>query len=296
MIDKFYNDINKIKGAKIYKDVNVKNDTNMKIDTLFSYKIEIYDLYKSKKIFEIIKEYKKRYCIIGNGSNILFYNDCNDVVLVKIMPSYSKYLEIVHGGDSLNYLNAKLINKGISSLNFLTGVPCSIGGAICMNAGAYGESMSAIIEYVYALDLDTQTYKVLSNKECEFEYRDSYFKRHNMLILGAKIKLIYKDKNELLAEHHAYLLSRREKMPLEYPNLGSVFKNPKGYYAGKLIEDLGLKGLILGGSMVSLKHANVIVNYDNATSKDIIKLMDIIKEEVYIRYKIELKPEIIVFK
>ena len=212
------------------------------------------------------------------------------------MPQQIKTLNIVHAGDSLNYVNSVFINANIASLNFLTGVPCSIGGAIYMNAGAYGEEIKDIIEYVYFLDLDTLKYKVFANKDCEFDYRDSYFKHHNCLILGGKIKLNYKNKDELQSMHHSYLLTRKEKMPLEYPNLGSVFKNPSHMSAGKIIESLGLKGLKMGGCKVSDKHANVIVNYKNATSHEFIKLMEIIKDEVYMKYKIKLEAEIIVFK
>lgn len=296
MKDEFFDTINNLKGVKIYKDINIKEDTNMKIDTLFSYKIEIYSYHLIKKVFMIINEYKLKYYIIGKGSNILFSNDCYDEIVIKLMPLKSKYLNIVSAGDSLNYINSIYLRNGISTFNFLSGVPCSIGGAIYMNAGAFNQSISDIVEYVYAFDLENLKYKVFTNKECNFSYRDSYFKHHNYLILGAKIKLKYQDRKELLDLHHRYLKIRSEKLPLEYPNLGSVFKNPDNNYAAKLIQDLGLKGLIVGGSMISKKHANVIVNIDNAKSKDILKLIEIIKEEVYIRYKIDLELEIIIFK
>ena len=165
-----------------------------------------------------------------------------------------------------------------------------------MNAGAFGKSMSDIIEYVYVLDIEELKFKVLTNNECQFGYRDSYFKYHDVMILGAKIKLLDEQKEYLLKKHHEYLMIRRRNLPIEYPNLGSIFKNPKDEYVGKLVENLGLKGLILGGSMISKKHANVIVNIDNAKSKDILKLIEIIKEEVYIKYKIDLELEIIIFK
>lgn len=294
--DKFYDSVNKLKGISIYKDVSIKSESNIRIDALFAYKIEVYSFVFIKKLFELIEKYKKKYYIIGNCSNILFAGDYFNGVIIKIMPSKNKYLNIVSAGDYLNYLNSKLINNGIESLNFLSGVPCSMGGAIYMNAGAFNHSIKDIIEYVYALNLDTFKIEVFDNEACEFSYRDSYFRHHNYLILGAKIRLTYLDKNELLKKHHQYLEIRKNKLPLEYPNLGSIFKNPKGIFAGKLIEDIGLKGLSLGGAKVSEKHANVIVNYDNARYEDIIKLIRIIKNEIATEYKIDLELEIIIFK
>ena len=296
MNDDFYLKINKLKGIKIYKDIDVKEETNMKLEAKFLYKIEIASFSNVKEVFKLIKEYKLKYYILGMGSNVLFANNYFNGVLIKILPSKNKYLNIVGAGDCLNYLNDKYLKLGISSLNFLSGVPCSIGGAIYMNAGAFNMSMSDIVEYVYILDLKDYKIKVLSNRECDFSYRDSYFKHHNILILGAKIKLFYQDIDSLNKLHKEYLLVRNKKMPLNYPNLGSIFKNPKDMYVGKMVEDLDLKGLKVGGAKISKKHGNVIINYDHAKYSDILELVKIIMEEVYIKYKIYLELEIIIFK
>ena len=296
MKDRFYKQVKKIKGVKILKNISVRDDNNLKIEAKFLYKLEISNFYSIKKVFMYIKKYNIKYYIIGKGSNILFSKDYYNGALIKLMPKKSRYNNIINAGDSLPYLNNNYLKAGISTLNFLTGVPCSIGGAIYMNAGAFNKEMSDIVEFVYAYDIDNDKFVVFTNKECEFSYRDSYFKHNNLLILGAKIKLEYLNKDELLKKHQEYLKLRINKLPLEYPNLGSIFKNPKGLSAGKLIESIGMKGLIVGGGMISKKHANVIINYDNAESKDILHLIKIIQEEVYQKYKILLELEIIIFK
>lgn len=296
MKDRFFLEIKKIKGVKIYKNVFVGNDTNLKINALFSYKIEITNILAIKKVFQIIKKHEKKYYIIGRGSNVLLSNDCYEGVLVKLMPISKIATNVVYAGDSLNYLNSLYLEQGISSLNFMSGVPCSIGGAIYMNAGAFDQTMSDIIEYVYVFDIHDMKFKVFDNEACQFSYRTSCFQTNKMIILGAKIKLIHEPKEQIMKRHHEILEIRKNKLPLEYPNLGSVFKNPPGEYSGKLIDDLGLKGLIVGGAKISDKHANIIVNYGDATGDDVNKLIDIIKEEVYMKYKIKLELEIFVFK
>jgi len=294
--DRFYELISELKGVNILKNISVKNDNNMRVEAIFEYKIEIYSYKNIRDVFKLIKEYHLPYYILGMGSNILFLKEYYQGVLIKLMPIENKYLDIISSGSSLNYLNSKLINEGIESLNFLTGVPCSIGGAIYMNAGSNSKQMCDIIEYVYYLDLDNLKIKVISNNECNFGYRSSIFKYNNFLILGAKIKLLYKDKEEIVKEHHIYLNKRRERMPLEYPNLGSIFKNPINNYAGKMIESIGIKGLELKGAKISEKHANVIINNKDAKGENVLKLIEIIEDLIYIKYKIKLEREIIIFK
>lgn len=292
----FFKQVKLLKGIKVYKNVSVKEENTMKLDAIFLYKIEILSFVDVKKLFKLIKKYNMKYYILGNGSNVLFANNYFNAVLIKILAIRSNETNVLGAGELLNYVNDRYLKLGIGSLNFLSGVPCSIGGAIYMNASAFKSSMSDVIEYVYILDLSDYKIKVLTNKDCNFGYRDSYFKHHEVLILGAKIKLIYEDKNELLTRHKDLILIRKKNMPLNFPNLGSIFKNPLNMYAGKLIEDLDLKGLIVGGAKISEKHANVIINYDDATYDNILELIKIINNEVYMRYKIYLELEIIIFK
>ena len=296
MKDRFYNEVSSLKDVLIRKKVNVEKDSNLRVKSIFKYKIKIQSIIAVKQVFLLIKKYHLKYYILGKGSNVLFARRYFNGVLVVLDLDKNPNLSIINSSDSINYLNSKYLNLGIASLNFLSGVPCSVGGAIYMNAGAFGKSLSDYIEYVYAVDLKTFKIKVFSNGECEFGYRNSHFQNNKYLILGAKIKLIYCDKSTLLDRHHKYLSIRQSKLPLEYPNLGSIFKNPQGDFAGRLIESLHLKGLKFGGAMVSYKHANVIINYNKAKYRDVLKLMHRIKKKVYKSYKIELKEEIIIFK
>lgn len=294
MKDRFYEAIMHLDDVEIQKNVSVKNNTNLKIDTVFKYRIITNNNLSIKKVFLLIRKYKKKYIILGKGSNVLFKKTYYNKVLIILAAKHYDNLSVVSAGISLNMLNQIFINKGISSFIFLIGVPCSLGGAIYMNAGAFNHTISQVIEYVYVLDLNDYRFKVLSNEECKFGYRDSYFKHNNLFIIGAKIKLYFKNLKELEEEKKYYLTLRKEKLPLEYPNLGSTFKNPTGTFAGKLIEDVGLKAYKYKGFMVSEKHANVIVNLEEGKGKDMIKLIEIIKRKVYRKTKERLDLEIII--
>ena len=169
----------------------------------------------------IINKYKKQYYILGKGSNILLLRHYYNRVLIKLNVKESKSPFIVNASDSVAYLNNKFIKDGIETLNFLTSVPCSMGGAIYMNAGAFSKSIKDVIEYVYIFSLDDYKFKVLNNEECNFLYRDSYFRHNNVLILGAKIKLIYDDSNKINKEYKKYLKLARKvsKVPLSVSDI-----------------------------------------------------------------------------
>ena len=183
------------------------------------------------------------------------------------------------------------VKRGLSGLEFATGIPGSIGGAIYMNAGAYKSDMGYVVTKIKVL---TPKYRVITmvNKELDFHYRTSFLKKHlDYICLEATIKLKKGNKEEIEDLVKERKQRRLETQPLEYPSAGSVFRNPEGMYAGKLIEDLGYKGLTKGGAQISLKHANFIINNNNATAQDIKDLIDFIKEEVKEKYNIDLKVE-----
>ena len=172
------------------------------------------------------------------------------------------------------------INEGYEGLDFATGFPASVGGAICMNAGCYGKSMSDTVKEVTYLD-DKLNVKTISLSECDFEYRSSLFKKHKeFIVLSATFKLKKGNKEELKKVMNERMQKRIDSQPLEKPSAGSVFKNPEGMFAGKLIEDAGLKGKTMGGAKVSEKHGNFIINNGGATGEDIRNLVNYIKEEI----------------
>ena len=252
-----------------------------------------------KKLISLIKLLtgsKIKYKVIGNGSNLLFSDKNFDGVIIKLTEltnikflSYNKIR--VEAGYSLPKLSLLVAKKGLAGLEFASGIPGTVGGAIFMNAGAYKSDMGYIVQSVRVLTPDCKII-TFENREMDFHYRSSFLQKHpEYICLDAVIKLKKGDK-ELLDEVIKERRARRiESQPLEYPSAGSVFRNPEGNFAGKLIEDLGLKGYRIGGAMVSEKHANFIINYDNATSADIKNLIDYVHDRVMDEYNIDLKIE-----
>ena len=252
-----------------------------------------------KKLISLVKLLtgsKIKYKVIGNGSNLLFSDKNFDGVIIKLTEltnikflSYNKIR--VEAGYSLPKLSLLVAKKGLAGLEFASGIPGTVGGAIFMNAGAYKSDMGYIVQSVRVLTPDCKII-TFENREMDFHYRSSFLQKHpEYICLDAVIKLKNGDK-ELLDEVIKERRARRiESQPLEYPSAGSVFRNPEGNFAGKLIEDLGLKGYRIGGAMVSEKHANFIINYDNATSADIKNLIDYVHDRVMDEYNIDLKIE-----
>ena len=197
----------------------------------------------------------------------------------------------VEAGYSLIKLSMVTAKKGLTGLEFASGIPGSVGGAVYMNAGAYKSDMGYVVERVKVLTPDLRII-YLENKEMNFHYRSSFLQSHpDYICLEAIIKL-QKGKKEAIEEVIRERRQRRvDSQPLEYPSAGSVFRNPEGEFAGKLIEDSGLKGKKHGGAMISDKHANFVINYDNASAEDIKYLIDLAHDTVLKNYNIDMKIE-----
>ena len=281
------------KICKTIENENLKKYNTYKLDC--SCKVIIFPstIEELKDSLNIIKKNKSKWFILGNGSNIIlpkYY----DGVIIKLdnlnkctINDNNIYVE---SGYMLNKLANELSNKGYTGIEWATGIPGTIGGAIYGNAGAYKSSMSEILVDVTLLD--NENIITLKNEELEFSYRDSLLKhRKNLIVLSCNIKLEKGNTEEIKKTIEERTLKRIETQPLEYPNCGSVFRNPEGMAAGKLIDDSGLKGYTEGGAKISEKHANFIINYDNATSEDIIKLIELIKVKIKKNYNIDLVLE-----
>lgn len=245
-------------------------------------------------VIKILKKYKSKYFIIGNGSNIIL-PEYYDGVIIKLS-GFNKCIisndEVyVESGYMLNHLATKVSEEGYSGLEWATGIPGTIGGAIYGNAGAYKNSMQDVVKSVILFD-GNKTYEVTS-KELEFDYRESILKKKksNIVILSCKIKIKKGNIENIKELIHERTLKRIETQPLNFPSCGSVFRNPENTAAGKLIDDIGLKGYEIGGAKISEKHANFIINNNNATSKDIISLIKFIKKEIKKNYDIDLVLE-----
>ena len=247
------------------------------------------------EISRTFEELKCSYKILGNGSNLLFSDKDFRGVLVKLSDINS--IEIngnrikVGAGYSLMKLSRMAMKNSLTGLEFAAGIPGTVGGAVFMNAGAYKSDMGYIVRSIKVLTPDYRIIE-LENKELNFHYRTSFLKTHPKYIcLEAIIKLEHGNKQAIENLMKNRLKRRLESQPLNYPSAGSVFRNPPNMFAGELIENLGLKGMKHGGAMISDKHANFIVNSENAKSEDIKYLIDYAKEKVKEKYNVEMIVE-----
>lgn len=248
-----------------------------------------------KIVLTYLKENRIKYKILGNGSNLIFNNSGYDGVVIKL--NEFDNLDItgstikVGAGYSLMKLALKMCRLGYTGFEFATGIPGTIGGAVYMNAGAYKSDMGYIVKSIKVLTPEHEI-KTMENKDLDFHYRTSFLQKNpDYICLEATIRLRKGDKNIIMEIVNERKQRRLESQPLEYPSAGSVFRNPEGDFAGRLIEEIGYKGKSIGGAKVSEKHANFIINNGNATGEDIKKLIIEIKDKVKEKYNIELKVE-----
>ena len=249
---------------------------------------------------EIVKECNKSntpYTVLGNGSNVLVSDDgLNGIVIyiaeglseIRLLNDTTIYCE---AGVKLGTLCNFALDNSLSGLEFAFGIPGSVGGAVFMNAGAYNGEMSNVVTKVYHIDNNGVEGYFTSN-ELKFGYRTSAYEKNGYIITGAEFSLEKGNHTEIKEKMTDLLGRRKDKQPLEYPSAGSTFKRPETGFAGAYIEQCGLKGKQIGGAMVSEKHAGFIINYDNATSSDILKLMDYVKETIEKEKGVTLTPEV----
>ena len=250
-----------------------------------------------KKAILMCKENDIDFYVIGNGSNLLVSDKGYDGVVIKIGENLR---EIRCEGDKI-YATAGATLAGIAQtalknsltgFEFAAGIPGTLGGALVMNAGAYGGEMKQVVESAKLLDSEGN-FVVLSNEELELGYRKSIISKKGYIVLSAVIKLDYiEDVCAIRARMSELAAQRREKQPLEYPSAGSTFKRPEGYFAGKLIMDAGLRGYTIGGAAVSEKHCGFVINKDGATADDVKRLIEHVRVVVLDKFDVELEPEV----
>ncbi|MDO5040478.1 MAG: UDP-N-acetylmuramate dehydrogenase [Peptoniphilus sp.] len=243
------------------------------------------------------KEQNIEYFIMGNGSNVLV-DDAGYDGLVIILKSTLNRVEIrgaevsAGAGISLRELANIALDNSLSGLEFAHGIPGSLGGGVIMNAGAYDGELKDVVKSVRILD-ENLDIRELTNEEMKFAYRNSVAQEKGYVVLSATFSLRRdKSKEEIREKMEDFWQRRSSKQPLEYPSAGSTFRRPKGYFAGKLIDDSGLRGARHGGAMVSEKHCGFVINSDNATSKDVKELIEMIQKIVYDKYKVNLVCEV----
>lgn len=294
-MNNFILELEKLNLVKIEKDISLSTLTTYKTGGIAKLVVYPNNINNLKQMLKLIHKYNINYFILGKGSNTLFSDKEFNGVIIKLdkLNNFEiKETEIyVESGMILSKLVQASVKNELTGLEFAIGIPGTIGGAIYMNAGAYGNNMSNIVKSVIVLDEKLQIEEIPLEK-LKFDYRYSIFQANkNLICVAANIKLEHGNHDEIASKIKENLLKRKNSQPLEYPSAGSVFRNPEGNYAGKIIEELGLKGKNIGGAEISTKHANFIINKNNASSSDILKLIKLVQKEVKDKYKIDLKLE-----
>ena len=249
-----------------------------------------------RDVIRICKEAGMPYYIIGNGSNLLVSDAGYRGVIVQIYKEMNEVkvegdLVKAQAGALLSGIAAKALGAELSGFEFASGIPGTIGGACVMNAGAYGGEMKDVLESVTVLTGEGKIIE-LSRNELELGYRTSVIAKKGYIVLGAVLKLERGDGEKIKTYMDELKEKRVTKQPLEYPSAGSTFKRPEGYFAGKLIEDAGLRGFQVGGAQVSEKHCGFVINRDHATAADIMELMRQVQIRVKENSGVDLEPEV----
>lgn len=241
------------------------------------------------------------YFVIGNGSNLLVSDEGYRGVIIEIGKNYSNIgidgnLITVDAGALLVKIANEAYKAGLTGMEFASGIPGTIGGGVYMNAGAYGGELKDIIKSVTMLN--TETGEIIEKRcdEMKFSYRYSIAKEEPLIVLKAVLELKPGEKDIIKARMDELKVQRTSKQPLEYPSAGSTFKRPEGYFAGKLIQDCGLKGYTVGGAQVSEKHSGFVINTGNATAKDVLTLINDVQTIVNKNFNVSLEPEVCILK
>lgn len=260
------------------------------------------DLFVSPKVSQVAdilalaKEYEVPVTVIGNGSNLLV----GDKGIRGLVLSFGKEAEeiqldgrcmTVSAGTILAKAASEAAKNSLTGLEFAAGIPGTLGGAIVMNAGAYGGEMKDVIISATVLTPEGEI-KELSNTELDLSYRHSCIPENGYIVLDAVLELTEGEEAAIRDTMADFKNRRVEKQPLEYPSAGSTFKRPEGYFAGKLIQDAELRGYQVGGAQVSEKHCGFVINKGDATAKDVLQLIEDVKKIVYDKFQVELEPEV----
>lgn len=291
----------KISKDRIFYGELMKNYTSFKIGGPAECLIKIETKEELKEILLLANKENIPITIIGNGSNILVSDDGIRGITLIIKIEGIKYLEDgkkvivnVGAGEKIAKLGRIFLNNQLTGVEEISGIPGSVGGAVRMNAGAHGKEMKDIVKTVTCMDY-LGNEKKFNSSEMKFEYRKSILKEEKYIVTEVEIELEKGNKEKIKEKMDEYTKFRKEKQPLEYPSAGSTFKRGNDFITAKLIDEAGLKGFSIGGAEVSTKHSGFIINKGNATAKDVLELVNKVKEEVYKKFnkKIELEVEVI---
>lgn len=250
-----------------------------------------------REIIVACKEHEIEYFILGNGSNVLVRDGGIDGAVIRLGSDLAKITLLdettifAEAGASLKSICMFALEHSLTGLEFAYGIPGTLGGAVYMNAGAYGGEMKDVLYSVSHIDTNGE-FGELSKENLNLSYRHSAYAENGFVITSAVIKLQKGNSDDIKAKMNELLSKRKEKQPIEYPSAGSTFKRPEGYFAGALIEDCNLKGKEIGGAQVSEKHAGFIINKNKATASDILNLIKFVQDAVYKKHGVHLETEV----
>jgi UDP-N-acetylmuramate dehydrogenase len=288
----------KILGCDAHRNEPMKKHTTFRIGGEVSAYIKVSNLSRLSAIIKECKVADVDYIVLGNGSNVLVSDEGIDSVVIRLDGEFKKISLINEttiycgAGVTLATLCKFALKNGLTGLEFAWGIPGSVGGAVFMNAGAYGGEMKDVIHSVSHITRRGEIGRI-EGDDLQLGYRTSVYRQNGHIITGVTLKLQKASQNDIQAKMDDYLSRRSSKQPLEYPSAGSVFKRPEGAFAGALIEQCGLKGKTIGGAEVSEKHAGFIINKGNATANDVKQLIKEIKNTVKTKTGYDLECELI---
>jgi len=280
---------------EIMIDVEMKNHIYFKVGGPADIFLTPKSVEQLAETVKICRENNIPYFIIGNGSNLLVKDGGMRGVVIALtklnkIQSKGNFIK-ADAGVLLKDVSDKAVENSLTGFEFACGIPGSVGGAVFMNAGAYGGEIKNVILEAEVMDNEGNII-VLSKDELELGYRTSKVMKENLIVISAIFQLELGEKEVIESRVEELTRKREEKQPLEYPSAGSTFKRPEGYFAGKLIQDAGLKGYSIGGAAVSEKHSGFVINKNGATAKDILDLIKYVQQEVYKQFGVELHTEV----
>lgn len=284
-----------IKRGRLLSQVSLSPYTTMRVGGTADIIAQPADEEELLSVLHFARDAHIPLCILGNGSNMLFPDSGYRGIVLHIGRQMSR---ITCAGNHITAQAGALLSSvahaarehSLQGMEFAAGIPGSVGGAVCMNAGAYGGEMRQVV--VSARVCCDGEIRTLSNAELDLGYRHSSIMDKDALVLSAEFALIPGNQNEIEAKMADFAQRRRAKQPLQYPSCGSFFKRPQGHFAGALIEEAGLKGFSIGGAQVSPLHAGFIINTGNATATDIVALMHHVQQTVFEKFHVMLEPEV----
>lgn len=292
--------LNRWKENKInvIEDAPMKEYTSFKAGGNAAALVTVESVEELRQVLADIHEADMKSMLLGNGSNTLFKDSGYNGVVVKLGGSFAEAEHLggglVKAGASIlmSVLAKYLLRQSLTGFEFASGIPGSLGGAVFMNAGAYGGEIKDILVSATAVSRDGSEIREFSAEELELSYRHSVLEENGYVVVSAKLQLQPGNPEEISGKMRELLEKRNSKQPVQYPSAGSTFKRPTGYFAGKLVEDAGLKGTAVGGAQVSVLHSGFIINTGGATATDILDLIALVQNTVYDQFGVKLEPEV----